>query len=78
MRDQATPVNNIRVLNQNERLADTTVPAQRILPIELQKTSHNIPQYPASVNIPMQDIRRQNNVESWRNKLRLREKFEVN
>ncbi|CAF1080753.1 unnamed protein product [Adineta steineri] len=75
-RDQATPANNIRVLTQNDVHTSNTASAQHFTPIELQKPLHNQPQYPASVEIPMQEIRRQNDVERWRNKLRLQEKFE--
>jgi hypothetical protein len=78
VRDQATPANNIRVLPANDLLVGTGAPTQRLAPIELQKASKNIPQYPVSVDIPMQEIRRQNDVERWRNKLRLQEQFEVN
>jgi len=78
VRDQATPANNIRVLPANDFLVSSSAPTQRLSPIELQKTSKNIPQYPVSVDIPMQEIRRQNDVERWRNKLRLQEQFEVN
>jgi len=66
------------VLPQNDRLVGNPIPPRRLSPIELQKSSNNIPQYPTTVNIPMQEIRRQNDVERWRNKLRLQEKFEVN
>jgi hypothetical protein len=62
----------------NDLLGDTTVPPRRLPPIELQRTSNNIPQYPVTVEIPMQEIRRQNDVDRWRNKLRLQERFEVN
>ncbi|CAF1078621.1 unnamed protein product [Adineta steineri] len=75
-RDQATPANNFRVLTQNDVHTSNTASAQHFTPIELQKPLNNQPQYPASVEIPMQEIRRQNDVERWRNKLRLQEKFE--
>ncbi|CAF4451356.1 unnamed protein product, partial [Adineta steineri] len=67
---------NFRVLPQNDVHTSNTVSAQHFTPIELQKPLNNQPQYPASVEIPMQEIRRQNDVERWRNKLRLQEKFE--
>jgi hypothetical protein len=62
----------------NDLLGDPTVSSHRLTPSELQKPTNNIPQYPAAVEIPMQDIRRQNDVDRWRNKLRLQQKFEVN
>ena len=57
---------------------DPTVTSRQFAASELQKPTNNTPQYPTTVEIPMQDIRRQNDVDRWRNKIRLQEKFEVN
>ncbi len=62
----------------NDLLGGPTVASRQLAASELQKPRNNIPQYPATVEIPMQDIRRQNDVDRWRNKIRLQEKFEVN
>ncbi|CAF4283491.1 unnamed protein product, partial [Rotaria sordida] len=75
-RGQATPLNNPRVLTQNDVLAGNTISSRRSPPIELQRTSNNISQYPVSVDIPMQEMRHHSDAEHWRNKLRLQEKFE--
>lgn len=65
------------MLTQNDLLVEPSRPPHRLPPLDLPKQASNLPQYPASVDIPMQEIRRQNDVERWRNKLRLQEKFEV-
>ena len=49
----------------------------RLTPTESDENSNHIVQYPLSSDIPMEEIRRQNDVERWRNKLRLQEKFQV-
>ncbi|UJR27728.1 hypothetical protein I4U23_009005 [Adineta vaga] len=75
-KEQPTPTNNIHLLPQNDLLIGNSVPPHRLPPIELQKTSNNPLQQPVSIEIPMQEIRHQNDVDRWRNKLRLQEKFE--
>ena len=70
------------MLTQNDLVPPTAAaaaarPPHRLPPLEVQATNSNLPQYPVTVDIPMQEIRRQNDVERWRNNLRLQEKFEV-
>lgn len=72
------PVSSARVLTQDDLSGSKSIPPRRLSPINAQKTTNNTPQYPTTVDIPMQEIRRQNDVDRWRNKLRLQEKFEVN
>ncbi|CAF3478937.1 unnamed protein product, partial [Rotaria sp. Silwood2] len=74
--EQATPLNNVRVLTQNDILLGNTASSKQLPPIKSQTASNNMPQYPVSVDIPMQETRHLNDVEHWRNKLRLQEKFE--
>ena len=77
-KDQPTPTTNIRQLPQNDPLGGrSTTPPRRLSPIELQKSANDRAPQSAVVEIPMQEIRRQNDVDRWRNKLRLQEKFEV-
>lgn len=59
-------------------VAPTAKPPHRLPPLDAQSMNSSVPQYPVTVEVPMQEIRRQNDVERWRNKLRLQEKFEVN
>lgn len=70
-------LSNVRMLTQEDVIASRTRPPRRLSPITPQQTTNHIPQYPTTVDIPMQEIRRQNDVDRWRNKLRLQEKFEV-
>ena len=51
--------------------------SERLPPIVLQKPKDSVSQHPATVDIPLEEIRRANDVERWRNKVRLQEKFEV-
>ncbi|CAF1259510.1 unnamed protein product [Rotaria sp. Silwood1] len=55
--------NNIRVLTRNGVLVGNIAPARRLPSIELQQASNNFPQYPMSVDIPMQQIRGHNDAE---------------
>jgi hypothetical protein len=72
-----TPTDNVRVLAQRDPLVSSAPPPHHLPPLKLQKPSTSVSQYPTSADIPMQEIRRQNDVDRWRNKLRLQEKFEV-
>ncbi|CAF0844701.1 unnamed protein product [Rotaria sp. Silwood1] len=74
--EQATPLNNARVLTQNDILLGNTASSKRSPRIKSQTTSNNIQQFPVTADIPMQETRYHNDVEHWRNKLRLQEKFE--
>ncbi|CAF1228922.1 unnamed protein product [Rotaria magnacalcarata] len=76
MKEQGAPLNTTGLFGQRNVSRGNTVSPRRLPPIELHNTSNNVPQYPASVDIPLQDVRHQNDVERWRNKLRLQEKFE--
>lgn len=58
----------IQVLAQNDPLVSASLPSQRATPIETEK--------PLQTELSMDEIRRQNDVERWRNKLRLQEKFQ--
>lgn len=77
MREQTETINSLRGLTFNAPSLSNATSTRRVSPANVSKALNNIPQFPASTNIPMQDIRRQNDVERWRNKLRLQEKFEV-
>lgn len=68
----------MHTLTQNDVSYSTTAPPQRLPPIMLHKASNRVEQQPLSNDIQMKEIRRQNDVETWRNKIRLQEKFEVN
>lgn len=70
-KDQPAPTNDLVV-------GHPVTPPRRLAPIELQKTADDLAPRSPIVEIPMQEIRRQNDVDRWRNKLRLQEKFEVN
>lgn len=76
-REQATSLTGVHMLT-DDGLLGRTAPSQRIPPTGLQKSLNNIPQYSESVDIPMQEIRYQNDTDRSRNKVRLQEKFEVN
>lgn len=78
MTRQGAALNTTGSFDQHNVSRGNTVSPRRLPPIELHNASNNIPQYPTSVDIPLQDVRHQNDVERWRNKLRLQEKFEVN
>ena len=70
-------LSNVRMLTQEDVIGSRTKPPRRLSPITVQKTTNHTPQYLTTVDVPMQEIRRQNDVDRWRNKLRLQEKFEV-
>ncbi|CAF3083926.1 unnamed protein product [Rotaria socialis] len=76
MKEQGAPLNTTGSSGQRNVSRSNTLSPRRLPPIELHNTSNNMPQYPASVDIPLQSVRHQNDVERWRNKLRLQEKFE--
>jgi hypothetical protein len=65
-------------LTQNDPLVGAGTSVHRLTPTESEGSSNLIFPYPISTAIPMDDIRRQNDAERWRNKLRLQEKFQVN
>jgi hypothetical protein len=65
-------------LTQNDPLVGVAASSHRLTPTESEGSSNQILPYPISTVIPMDDIRRQNDAERWRNKLRLQEKFQVN
>lgn len=51
---------------------------RRLTPIHFEKPLSDSTEYSVSHEVPLAEIRRQNDVERWRNKLRLQEKFQVN
>lgn len=55
-----------------------TPPLRRLTPIQSERRPSDATEYSVSNEIPLAEIRRQNDVERWRNKLRLQEKFQVN
>jgi hypothetical protein len=61
------------VLTANDPLVGVPVATPRVFTADIQKSSLDGP----STDIPLDEIRRQNDVERWRNKLRLQEKFQV-
>jgi hypothetical protein len=63
-------------MTQNDPIVGTSL--QHVAPIHSQIKSDNPPEHPMSIPVPLDEIRRQNDVERWRNKLRLQEKFQVN
>ena len=75
--DGAMSRSNIHLSTEKNILSGNTASSNPCLVVEPQSTLNNIPQYPVSVDIPMQEVRRQNEVEHWRNKVRLQQKFEV-
>jgi hypothetical protein len=66
------------VLTQNDVLVGASTSSRRLTPTESEKSTTHPPEYGISNEISMDAIRRQNDVERWRNKLRLQEKFQVN
>ena len=65
------------MLTQNDLATGQIRPPHRLPPLEKSEASNRTPRYPTKIDIPLQEIRHQNDVERWRNKLRLQEKFEV-
>ncbi|CAF0976146.1 unnamed protein product [Rotaria magnacalcarata] len=74
--EKSTSEKSIHALTNINPLVGTTATPRRLTPTESEKSSHSTPRYPVSVEMPMDEIRRQNDVERWRNKLRLQEKFQ--
>lgn len=74
---QTTPFTQVHMLTQNDLIPNPSKPPRYLPPIE-KKTGPIDNQHSAAVEIPMQQIRQQHDVERWRNKLRLHDKFEVN
>jgi len=60
---------NIQTLAQHDPLVSASLPSRHTTPVETEK--------PLPTELSMDEIRRQNDVERWRNKLRLQEKFQV-
>ncbi|CAF3517864.1 unnamed protein product [Rotaria socialis] len=74
--EQSTSEKSIHALTNINPLVGTAASPRRLTPTESEKSSHYTPRYPVSVEMPMDEIRRQNDVERWRNKLRLQDKFQ--
>ncbi|CAF3600171.1 unnamed protein product [Adineta steineri] len=75
---KASTEKNIHSLTQNNPLVGTNTSFHRLTSAESDDSLTHLPQYPISNDIPMNEIRHQNDAERWRNKLRLDEKFQVN
>jgi hypothetical protein len=77
IREQVLPTQNKQTLTQADTLDSHSKHPSHLPPIDLSKLSDGTGQPSATIDLPMQEIRRQNDVERWRNKIRLQEKFEV-
>ncbi|CAF4968486.1 unnamed protein product, partial [Rotaria sp. Silwood1] len=71
-----TSEKTIHALTQNDPLVGASASSRRLTPSESEKSSTHTPRHPVSVEIPLDEIRHQNDVERWRNKIRLQEKFQ--
>ncbi|CAF1217273.1 unnamed protein product [Rotaria sordida] len=74
--EKPTSEKTIHALIQNDPLVGTGTSSRRLTPSESEKSSTHTPRHSVSADIPLDEIRRQNDVERWRNKLRLQEKFQ--
>ena len=66
------------IIIPKDPLTDTTATSHRLTPVASEKSSEHTVQHSVSPDMPIEEIRHRNNVERWRNKLRLQEKFQVN
>ncbi|CAF3613620.1 unnamed protein product, partial [Rotaria sp. Silwood2] len=74
--EKPTSEQTIHALTQNDPLVGASTSSRPLTPSESEKSSTHTPHHRISVDIPLDEIRRQNDVERWRNKLRLQEKFQ--
>lgn len=75
--EKPKPEKTLPAIAKVDPLVGLAPPSHRLTPTESERSSIHSPRQPVPVEVPMDEIRRQNDVEKWRNKLRLQEKFHV-
>ena len=64
-------------MTKHDPLVGASTSLQRLTPTDSNGSANQIIQQAATTRTPMDEIRRQNDVERWRNKLRLQEQHHV-
>ncbi|CAF0808010.1 unnamed protein product [Adineta ricciae] len=68
---------SVHILMKHDPLVGASTSLQHLTPTDSNGSANQIIQQAATTRIPMDEIRRQNDVERWRNKLRLQEQHHV-
>ncbi|CAF0954896.1 unnamed protein product [Adineta ricciae] len=68
---------SVHILTKHDPLVGASTSLQHLTPTDSNGSTNQIIQQATTTRIPMDEIRRQNDVERWRNKLRLQEQHHV-